>query len=86
MSASDVTARVREALDPYVESGYMPGYVAGVSADGDTSVCAGGALATDSGAPMQPRTMFRIASLTKLLGGVLAMRLVADETLRLERL
>ncbi len=84
MSASDVTARVREALDPYVESGYMPGYVAGVSADGDTSVCAGGALATDSAAPMQPRTMFRIASLSKLLGGVLAMTLVADGTLRLE--
>ena len=42
VSADDVTAIVEQALDPYVESGHLPGYVAGVNIDGETAMLRGG--------------------------------------------
>jgi CubicO group peptidase (beta-lactamase class C family) len=84
MSASEVTARVREALAPYVESGRLPGYVGGVTVAGETDVCAAGTLALGSEVPMQPRTIFRIASLTKPVAGALALTVVQDGTIGLD--
>lgn len=41
MRASEATAHVQEALAPHVEAGHLPGYAAGVSVAGKSSVCAG---------------------------------------------
>lgn len=84
MSADDVTETVEQALDPYVESGHLPGYVAGVNIDGETAICAGGTVALGSEDPMVPQTIFRIASLSKTVGAVLALTLVQDGTIALD--
>ena len=75
---------VREAMAPQVESGYLPGYVAGVHRDGVTEIYAAGALGADTDDPMRADTIFRIASLSKPIAGALALSLVQDGTLGLD--
>lgn len=84
MTADDVMVTVERALDRYVASGHLPGYVAGVDVDGETAICAAGTLALGSDDPMDRQTIFRIASLSKIVGGVLALTLVQDGTIRLD--
>jgi CubicO group peptidase (beta-lactamase class C family) len=45
MSAADSIAHVQRALAPLVDDGTLPGYVAGVSVDGDRQFCCDGRLA-----------------------------------------
>src|ERR1700729_3402541 len=84
VTADDVMVTVERALDRYVASGHLPGYVAGVDVDGETAICAAGTLALGSDDPMDRQTIFRIASLSKIVGGVLALTLVQDGTIRLD--
>jgi CubicO group peptidase (beta-lactamase class C family) len=71
--------------DAQVASGRIPGYVAAVRIGGRTEVRAGGrmALETDS-APMTEDTLFRIASITKPMGGALTLSLIQDGVLTLD--
>jgi CubicO group peptidase (beta-lactamase class C family) len=75
---------VRELLDAQVAAGRMPGYVAALRAGGTTTVLCGGALAVGSATPVEPDTLFRIASLTKPFAGALTLTLVEDGILRLD--
>jgi CubicO group peptidase (beta-lactamase class C family) len=85
MSADACIANVRAALAPHVQSGSMPGYVAGVSVDGERRFCADGSTALDASAPpMAQDTLFRIASASKLVAGVLALVLVQDGVMALD--
>jgi CubicO group peptidase (beta-lactamase class C family) len=77
-------APVRRLLDEQVTTGRLPGYVAALSVGGTTTVLHGGTLAVDSPAPMEPRSLFRVASVTKIVGGVLALALVDAGVLRLD--
>jgi CubicO group peptidase (beta-lactamase class C family) len=77
-------ARARELLDAQVAAGRMPGYVAAVRSGDRTQVEAGGTTAVGSSDPMTPGTLFRIASLTKLFAGALALTLVEDGALALD--
>jgi CubicO group peptidase (beta-lactamase class C family) len=77
--------RVWEVLDGHVASGRYPGYVAAVRAGGQVATRVGGRLAVDPGsAPMAEDTLFRIASITKPIGGALTLALVRDGVLGLD--
>jgi CubicO group peptidase (beta-lactamase class C family) len=64
-------------------SGRIPGYVGAVRVGGRTEVRAGGTMAID-GPPMREDTLFRIASVTKPIGGALTLSLIEDGVLALE--
>jgi CubicO group peptidase (beta-lactamase class C family) len=71
--------------DGHVASGRIPGYVAAVRIGGQVQVRAGGRTAIGAdGAPMREDTLFRIASVTKPIGGALALSLVQDGVLALD--
>jgi CubicO group peptidase (beta-lactamase class C family) len=77
--------RVWPVPDAQVASGRIPGYVAAVRVGGQVTVRAGGRTAVGTGgAPMREDTLFRIASVTKPLGGALALSLVQDGVLTLD--
>jgi CubicO group peptidase (beta-lactamase class C family) len=76
-------ARMHQVLSGYIERKDLPGLVALVSHYDGVHVEALGVLAFDNPAPMQRDTIFRIASLTKVIAAVAAMILVEDCTLRL---
>ncbi|MGA9860449.1 MAG: serine hydrolase domain-containing protein [Solirubrobacteraceae bacterium] len=84
MNPDSVEARVADAMAPYLESGSLPGYVAAVSIAGERRVLAAGLLGVGSGTAMEVDTVFRIASLSKLVGAVLALILEERGTLSLE--
>jgi len=75
--------RMHEIMSGHVENGSMPGLVALVSRHGEVHVEAIGKMAI-GGVPMQPDTIFRIASMTKVVGAVAAMILVEECRLRLD--
>jgi CubicO group peptidase (beta-lactamase class C family) len=77
-------AAVWALLDEQVAAGRFPGCVAAVRHAGRTEVHATGRVALGDSAPMRPDTLFRIASLTKPFGGVLALGLVHDGVLALD--
>jgi CubicO group peptidase (beta-lactamase class C family) len=71
--------------DAHVASGRIPGYVAAVRIGGETAIRAGGTMAVGAGsAPMRDDTLFRIASITKPVGGALTMSLVEDGVVALD--
>ncbi len=76
--------RMHRALAGHVERREMPGLVALVSHHDDVHVETIGTLAFDSPAPMSGDTIFRIASITKLIVAVAAMILVEDCKVRLD--
>jgi CubicO group peptidase (beta-lactamase class C family) len=78
------TDRVRGALQPYVDSGDLPGAVALTAGADDVSVVCVGVRDLATGAPMTRDTLFRIASLTKPMAAVVAMTMVDDGTLALD--
>jgi CubicO group peptidase (beta-lactamase class C family) len=75
---------VRDVLDAQVAAGRLPGYVAAVRHRGDTQVLTGGTTAVQGADPVQPDTLFRLASLTKPFAGALALALVEDGVLALD--
>lgn len=77
-------ARLHDVLSGYVERGEIPGLVALVSRHGDVHVETVGTLAAGGGQPMRHDTIFRIASITKLVTAVAAMILVEECKLRLD--
>ncbi|MEO8392148.1 MAG: serine hydrolase domain-containing protein [Chloroflexota bacterium] len=76
--------RMREVLSGYVERGDLPGLVTLVSHNDDLHVEALGTLAFGDPRPMQRDTIFRIASITKLMTAVATMILVEECKLRLD--
>src|SRR5215472_11424787 len=79
--------RVREVLERYVDSGFVPGAVAVVARHGEVRIEATGTLAFEgegSGTPMAADTICRIGSMTKPIVAVCAMTLVEDCSLRLD--
>jgi CubicO group peptidase (beta-lactamase class C family) len=71
--------------DSQVASGRFPGYVGAVRIRGRVEVRAGGRMAVEPHSPaMSEDTLFRIASITKPLGGALALSLVQDGLIALD--
>jgi CubicO group peptidase (beta-lactamase class C family) len=76
---------VWQVQDAQVASGRIPGYVAAVRIGEHMEVRAGGRMALEpESAPMRDDTLFRIASLTKPIGGALTLSLVAEGALDLD--
>src|SRR5690242_16272430 len=75
---------MHEALSGYIERKEMPGLVALVSHHDDVHVETLGTLSFGTAAPMKRDTIFRIASITKLITAVAAMILVEECKLRLD--
>lgn len=76
--------RFHRVLSGYVERGEIPGLVALVSCHDDVHVEALGTMALGQPAPMRRDTIFRIASVSKLMTAAAAMILVEECTLRLD--
>ena len=71
--------------DARVDSGRAPGYVGAVRVRGHVEIHAAGRTAIDAGSPpMRTDTLFRIASVTKPIGGALVLRLIEDGIVALE--
>lgn len=77
-------ARMHDTLLRHVERRRLPGLVAVLSRRGAEHEDAIGTLAFDREAPMQRDTIFRLASVTKLITAVAAMILVEECKLRLD--
>jgi CubicO group peptidase (beta-lactamase class C family) len=77
--------RIWEVPEGDVASGRIPGFVGAVRIGGRVEVRAGGrmAVAPDS-PPMRDDTRFRLASITKPIGGALVLSLVEDGLLSLD--
>jgi CubicO group peptidase (beta-lactamase class C family) len=71
------------SLDDKVASGHAPGMVAGIRHRGETEIYATGYRTFDTADPMESTTPFRIASLSKLVAGALAVQLIDDGTFTL---
>src|SRR5689334_6601045 len=76
---------VWRVLDDQVAAGRMPGYVAALRVRGEVEIRAAGRTALeDDSPPMRDDTQFRIASITKPMGGALTLTLVRDGVLALD--
>jgi CubicO group peptidase (beta-lactamase class C family) len=73
-----------QLLDRQLADGRFAGYAAAVRHGDSVSCRVGGTLALDRDQPVRPDTQFRIASLTKIVGGVLAVHLVCAGLLGLD--
>lgn len=76
--------RMHEVLSGHIERQEMPGLVALVSHHDDIHMEEIGTLAFDNSAPMKRDTIFRIASITKIVVAVAVMILVEDCKIRLD--
>lgn len=76
--------RMNQVLSGHVERQEMPGLVALVSHGDEVHVEELGTLAFDNPAPMRRDTIFRIASITKIIVAVAVMILMEDCTIRLD--
>lgn len=76
--------RMHQVLSGFIERKEMPGMVALVNHREDVYVETLGTLGFDNPAPMKHDTIFRIASITKLITAVAAMILVEECKLRLD--
>lgn len=76
-------ARMRTAMQRYIDSGWAPGLLTLVHLHGEEHVETLGTMAFDSTIPMQRDTIFRLASITKPVTAVGAMILVEECRLRL---
>lgn len=81
---SETRNGLRQALQAQIGSGWCPGLVAGVRIGGGTEILALGSCGFEDSQPLTAQTPFRISSLSKLVGGALALRLVADGVLELD--
>jgi len=76
--------RMHQVLSGHIERKEIPGLVALVSHHDDVHVETFGTLAFDNSAPMKRDTIFRIASITKLITAVAAMILLEECKFRLD--
>ena len=76
--------RMHQVMSGFIERKEIPGLVALVSHHDEVHTETLGTLAFDNPAPMQRDTIFRIASITKLVTAVAVMILVEDCKLRLD--
>src|ERR1700748_3162868 len=76
--------RMHRVLSGFVERKDMPGLVALVSHNDDVHIETLGTLSFANPAPMKRDTIFRIASITKLVTAVAAMILVEECKMRLD--
>jgi CubicO group peptidase (beta-lactamase class C family) len=76
--------RMHQVLSGFIDRKEMPGLVALVSHHDDIHVETLGTLAFDDPSPMKGDTIFRIASITKLVAAVAAMILVEECKIRLD--
>ncbi|WP_291861622.1 serine hydrolase domain-containing protein [Bradyrhizobium sp.] len=76
--------RLHDTLRRHVDGGQLPGLVAVIGRRGSEHVNAIGTLGFDRTAPMQRDTIFRMASVTKVVTAVAAMILVEECRLRLD--
>lgn len=74
---------VTTAVSGHIRPGSIPGAVLAVAHAGRSTVVAVGSMAV-GGPPMTPRSLFRIASLTKPVAAVATVSLVEDGVLRLD--
>jgi CubicO group peptidase (beta-lactamase class C family) len=77
VSASSRFSEVWAVLDGQVESGRFPGYAAAVRHGDHTAIRTGGCTSLGGSTPMRPDTVFRIASLSKIVGAALVLRVAA---------
>jgi CubicO group peptidase (beta-lactamase class C family) len=77
-------ARMRAALQRHVDNGEVPGLVALVHQRGREHVETIGSMDFESGVPMRPDTIFRLASTTKPITAVGAMILLEECKVRLD--
>jgi CubicO group peptidase (beta-lactamase class C family) len=77
--------RMRDVLAGYVERGALAGIVALLARRDEVHVEAIGAQDLATGAPIRRDTIFRIASMSKLVTSVAAMMLVEEAKLRLDQ-
>ncbi|MCZ2815889.1 serine hydrolase domain-containing protein [Modestobacter sp. VKM Ac-2984] len=75
---------VWSALQAQVQSGRLPGYAAAVRYRGEVEVHTGGSLELGGVARVRPDSLFRLASLSKPVAGVLTLSLVEDGLLDLD--
>jgi CubicO group peptidase (beta-lactamase class C family) len=76
--------RMHRVLSGHIESEQVPGLVALVSHHDDVHTEALGTMSYESAAPMKRDTIFRIASLSKVIAAVAAMILVEECKMRLD--
>jgi len=76
--------RMHQVLSGHIERKQMPGLVALVSHGDDVRLETLGTLAFDNSAPMQRDTIFRIASITKVITAAAAMILLEECKFRLD--
>src|SRR5438067_2133186 len=76
--------QMHNVLSEHIERKQMPGLVALVSRHDNVHVETLGTLAFDNPAPMRRDTIFRIASITKIVAAVAAMILIEDCRMRLD--
>jgi CubicO group peptidase (beta-lactamase class C family) len=76
--------RMHQVLSGHIDRREMPGLVAIISHHDDIHMEAIGTLSFDNTAPMKRDTIFRIASITKLVTAVAAMILVEECRIRLD--
>ena len=76
--------RMHEVLSGHIERNQVPGLVALVSHHDDVRLEALGTLAFDNPAPMERNTIFRIASITKVITAAAAMILLEECKFRLD--
>jgi len=79
-----VAAHIREQAAAHCEATGVPGYLAGVSHDGDQTVVAHGAANLVTGAPMRDDTGFLFGSVTKVLTTTLVLQQVERGTVDLD--
>lgn len=76
--------RIRELVQEYIDAGQITGAVTLVARHGQVAYLeAQGVADKDTGAPMRPDTMFRVASMSKPIAGVAVMMLVEEGKIRL---
>lgn len=75
---------VWSALHAQVASGRVPGFAAAVRYRGEVEVHTGGSRTLGQPTPVGPDTLFRLASVSKLFAGPLALSLVEDGVLALD--
>jgi CubicO group peptidase (beta-lactamase class C family) len=83
VSASSFS-EVWAVLDGQVQAGRFPGYAAAVRHADHTELRTGGRTALGGSPPMRPDTVFRIASLSKIVGAALRLRLAGSGAFGLE--
>jgi CubicO group peptidase (beta-lactamase class C family) len=78
-------SEIWQVADARVQAGRMPGYVGAVRVRGQVEVRAAGRVAVEPGSPaMRADTLFRLASVSKPLGGALVLSLVEDGLIGLD--